>query len=260
MTTAVIIEDEPKAAQELKEILGTIRKDLDVVAMIGSVEEAISWFRSHPSPDIIFSDIQLSDGISFDIYRQVELATPVIFCTAFDEYMLTAFEANGIAYLLKPVVRAKVEEALRKFDQLRSSFTKDQSPYAHQLQTLMSHLRPAYQSTLLLNVREKIVPVKTDDVAFLHYDNGVVSVNLFNGRPYYIEEQLDVLEKKLSPGAFYRVNRQYIIHRNSVEEIERYFSRKLVVKLNQKVPEPVVVGKLKVTAFLDWLGKTPSGM
>lgn len=260
MLTAVIIEDEPKAAQEIRDILSIVRPGMKVVAVIGSVDEAVTWFQRNPPPDLVFSDIQLSDGVSFDIYRQVTISTPVIFCTAFDEYMLNAFEANGIAYLLKPVVKAKVEEALQKYDQLRSSFTRNDALHAVQLSDLINQIRPVFHPTLLLHVRDKIVPVKTDEIAFLHYNNGVVSVNLFSGRVFFVEEQMEGLEKKLNPAHFYRVNRQFIIQRSAVEQIERYFSRKLSVKLIRKVPEPVIVGKLKVTAFLEWLEKSPAGL
>lgn len=253
MIKAIIIEDEPKAAQELKEILVQVRPEITIIKMMGSVEESINWMQSHESPDLIFSDIQLSDGISFEIYRQVKVTAPIIFCTAFDEYMLRAFEANGIAYLLKPIIPAKVEESIHKYDDLKSTFVRDRTMYGKQVEALLNQFRPSYQSTLLINVRDKIMPVKTDDVGFLYYNNGVVSVSLFNGQQYFVEETMDALEAKLNPSVFYRVNRQFIIHRNGVLEIERYFSRKLVVKLKLTVPETIIVGKLKTTSFLNWL-------
>lgn len=253
----VIIEDEPKAALELKEILVSVRPEVNIVSLIASVEEAIQWFHSYEHPDVIFSDIQLSDGTCFDIFRQVKVEAPIIFCTAFDEYMLNAFETNGIAYLLKPIVPIKIIESFRKFDDLRSALAKRGNVYTKQIESLLGLIRPSYHSTLLINVRDKIMPVKTDDIGYLYYNNGVVSVCLFSGQQYFIEETMEALEIKLNPSVFFRVNRQFIIHRNSIQEIERYFSRKLIVKLNLKAPEGIVASRLKAAAFLEWIAKLP---
>ncbi len=252
MIRAIIIEDEPKAAQELKEMIQHLRKDISIIKVMSSVEESVDWLQKNEPPDLILSDIQLSDGVSFDIYRQVKVNSPIIFCTAFDEYTLKAFETNGIAYLLKPLDPAKVEESLRKYEELKNAFAKN-TGYEQQLDALVTQLRPSYLSTLLINIREKIVPVKTDDIAFLYYNNGVVSVYLFNQQQYFLQQTMEYLEMKLNPAIFYRVNRQYIINRNSIQEIERYFSRKLVVKVKQKVPEEIVVSKGKANLLLEWI-------
>lgn len=253
MICAIIIEDEPKAVSELKDILEHLSRDITVIATLESVEESIEWLQSHASPDIIFSDIQLSDGLSFEIYKKVKIQAPIIFCTAFDDYMLNAFEANGISYLLKPISKVKLEESLKKYEELKIVFKKDQEDYIKRIDSLLGQLRPSHQSALLINVRDKIMPVKTDDVACLHYNNGVVSVILFNHQQYFIQEPLDDLEHKLNPALFYRVNRQYIINRHCIQEIERYFSRKLALKLTIKTPEPVVVSKVKAGPFLEWM-------
>lgn len=253
MTSVIIIEDEPKAAKELSHMLMLARPDWRVVQTIESIEDAIEWFQHHPAPDIIFSDIQLSDGVSFEIFRQVKIETPIIFCTAYDEYMLKAFETTGIAYLLKPIVPAKLEESLRKYEELKTIFNKNQTPSENNMEALLRQLRPSYLSTLLIQVRGKIIPVKADDIGFLFYNNGVVLVCLLNGHQYFVEEKMETMEENLNPSLFYRVNRQFIINRNSILEIEKYLSRKLIVKLNVKTPEPVVVGKLKTTEFLAWI-------
>jgi DNA-binding LytR/AlgR family response regulator len=250
---AVIIEDEPKAAQELKEILAQIRPNIVIENVLGSVEESVAWFERNVHPDLIFSDIQLSDGVSFEIYRKVRISSPVIFCTAFDEHMLHAFETNGIAYLLKPIVPAKVEESLQKYDGLRSVMANGHGMLDERIEALFSQLKPSYKSTLLVPMRDKIVPVKADDVAYLYYNNGVVLVCLFDQQQYFIEETMEVMESRLNPSVFYRVNRQFIIHRRSIREIERYFSRKLVVKLSLSTPETLIVSKLKASLFLDWM-------
>lgn len=257
MTKAIIIEDEPKAAQELQDILISTGK-IVIVKKMGSIEESLEWLSVNEQPDIIFSDIQLSDGISFDIFRKIKLSSPIIFCTAFDEYMLKAFEANGIGYLLKPLTISKVEDGLRKYEELKASFLSNRGLYSNQIDSLLAHVRHSYQTTLLVTFRDKIMPVKTEDIAFLYYSNGVVSISLFTQQQYFIQETMEELESKLNPFNFYRVNRQFIVHRNSILEIERYFSRKLIVKLAIGVPEPIVVSKMKSTLFLDWIQAKPA--
>lgn len=254
MTKVLIIEDEQKAARELKVMLDRIRQDVEIVNIIGSVEASINWLQKYDPPDLIFSDIQLSDGTSFDIYAKVKVSSPIIFCTAFDEYMLKAFEANGIAFLLKPIKESKVAESLRKYDDLKSVFSKDYyQAYHRQIEVLLSQFRSSYVKTLLVNARDKIFPLKVEEVAYFYYNEGVVVVCLFNNKQYFIQETMEDLELKLNPTQFYRANRQYIINRNSIVEIERYFSRKLIVHLFIKNPYQVVISKLKASHFLNWL-------
>jgi DNA-binding LytR/AlgR family response regulator len=253
MMRALIIEDEPKVSKELKNIILNLRPDISVLSTLESVEDTVAWLQHHEAPDIIFSDIQLSDGLSFDIFKKVTIHTPVIFCTAFDEYMLNAFETNGIYYLLKPITPAKLEEALKKYEELRQSFDRTKDDYTKRIERLLDHLPSAYRSTLLVNFRDKITPVKTDDIAFLYYSNGVVTVSLFNEQQYFIQETLDDLEAKLNPQVFFRANRQFIVHRHSIKDIERYFSRKLIIRLSVKTPENIMVSKLKSFVLLSWL-------
>lgn len=253
MIRALVIEDEQKVSKDLRVMIEALRPDVTFLATLESVEEAIAWFQEHEAPDIIFADIQLSDGLSFDIFKTVKVHSPVIFCTAFDEYMLNAFETNGIYYLLKPVSKSKLEEALRKYEELKQSFDRNKDEYVKRVERLLSNVQPTYQTTLLVNFRDKITPVKTDDIAFLYYNNGVVTISLFNNSSYSIQETLDELEAKLNPQSFFRANRQFIVHRNSVKDIERYFSRKLTIKLSAKTPEIIVVSKIKAQIFLKWV-------
>jgi two-component system response regulator LytT len=253
MIHALIIEDERKAALELKSMIHELRPEIIFYDVIESVEEAIQWLRNNVAPGLIFSDIQLSDGLSFEIFRQVKVQSPIIFCTAFDEYMLDAFNTYGIYYLLKPISKSKLEESLKKYDELCSVFSRSQHDYAGHLANLLLHIRHAYPTSLLIHHGEKITPVKTEDIGFLYYDKGVVNVTLITNQHFYIQETLDDLEKKLDPRFFYRANRQFIVNRKSIHEIERYFSRRLVLKLTMKTPETIIIGKVKVTPFLNWV-------
>lgn len=243
----LIIEDEPKAAQELKRLIECLRPEIHILAMTGSVEETLHWMNLNPAPDLIFSDIQLADGMSFDIFRQCPIACPVIFCTAFDEYAITAFETNGIDYLLKPIEQHKLERSLAKYKQFREMFN-----YNNQLRQVLERLSQQYVRTLLIHHKEKIIPVSTDDISYLHLENGIVYIQL-DQHQYSTSYNLDELERILDPEQFFRANRQFIIHRKAVLNMEQYFSRKLLLRLKVPTPEPIIISKGKASTFLSWL-------
>jgi two-component system LytT family response regulator len=247
----VIIEDEVKAARELEKMLHQIDDTMDIEAVIDSVEQAIKWFGSNTHPDLIFSDIQLSDGLSFDIFRQTEIKSPVIFCTAYDEYLLNAFDTNAISYLLKPLESEKLEKAIEKFNSLKSVFTIGLS--GSNILGLLRGLKQNYKSSLLVNHREKIIPVQIKEIAFFYLVNNVVQAFTLNGQKYFLSSSLDELEQSIDPSLFYRANRQFFINRSCILNVERFFARKLVVKLLVEAPETIIVSKAKATEFLQWL-------
>ncbi len=247
----LIIEDEVKAARELQHILRSIDADLEVVDTIESVERALQWFAVHPLPDLIFSDIQLADGLCFDLFRQRRISTPVIFCTAFDEFLLHAFDTNAVSYLLKPITRDKVAGALDKFSLLKAAF--DKAPAQQNLQNLLQQLPPSYKTALLVHQQEKIIPLPVKEIAFFYLDNNLITVTTLNNQKYFLTTTLDELEKLVDPFLFYRANRQFLIGRHAVVNAERFFARKLVVKLQVSVPEAIVVSKAKASEFLQWL-------
>lgn len=247
----LIIEDEKKAARELAEIITSLSGSHRIIDVIESVEDGIEWFLSNPLPDLIFSDIQLADGLSFEIFRKLKQTPPVIFCTAFDEYALEAFETNGIQYILKPVNKLKVQHSLERYIALRDSFLKETFPA--NLRNLIDAVKPSYRRTILVNFKEKIIPVGTDDIAFLYSGNGVITLGTNNAHSYFIHETLDDFEKTLDPSQFFRANRQFIIRRDAIKDIERYFSRKLILKLKVNTPEEIVVSKMRSGALLEWL-------
>lgn len=247
----LIIEDEAKAARELQHILQQADADLEVVDTIESVERALQWFDIHPLPDLIFSDIQLADGLCFDLFRQRRIPTPVIFCTAFDEFLLHAFDTNAVSYLLKPVTREKVVKALDKYSLLKAAF--DKGPAQQNLQHLLQQLPASYKTALLVHQQEKIIPLAVKEIAFFYLDNHVITATTLNHQKYFLTTTLDELEKLVEPSLFYRANRQFLIGRHAIVNAERFFARKLVVKLQVPVPEPIVVSKAKASEFLHWL-------
>ncbi|WP_153796253.1 LytR/AlgR family response regulator transcription factor [Foetidibacter luteolus] len=247
----LIIEDEAKAARELQSIITKIDDTLNVVAILESVEQAVEWFANNQHPDLIFSDIQLADGLSFDIYSKTGVQCPVVFCTAFDEYLMTAFDTNAVSYLLKPATQEKVEKALLKFKSLKSVFEKETEQ--QHVANLLGQLNFKYKSALLVHLKDKIIPLQVKDVAFIYLANGLVSITTQANQKYYISSTMDDLEKTLDPVLFYRANRQFIIHRNAIANAERFFARKLVAKLHVATPEHVVISKAKASEFLAWL-------
>ncbi|MDJ1495523.1 LytTR family DNA-binding domain-containing protein [Cytophagaceae bacterium DM2B3-1] len=252
MLTILIIEDEIKAARELQKLLEELQPGCHIIAILQSVEEAIHWLKNNSVPDLIFSDIQLADGLCFDIFKTVRLHSPIIFCTAFDEYAIRAFETNSIDYLLKPIDKVKLGKSLDKYDSLKQIYSGNKE-YEAKLEALFSQIRKPYKTSLLVHFKEKIIPLKTEEIAFFHYTNGIVHVLTQRNQQHVINYTLDELEAMVDPQVFYRANRQFIINRNAISNAEHYFARKLTVKLHIPTPEPIVISKAKASDFLHWL-------
>ena len=243
----LIIEDEIKTGKELRRLIEGLDDTIAVLGVLTSVKSAIAWFEVHPPPDLIFSDIQLGDGLSFQIFRAVPLNGPVVFCTAFDEYAIQAFEANSIDYLLKPVDEDKLALSLEKYKKFKDFFkTTDLARLAGQLDT-------TYKRTLLVYLRDRIVPVKTADIAYIHAAHGLVNLVTQQNHPYASQYTMDQLEAMLDPHQFYRANRQFIINREAIQNVQHYFNRRLSISTSCPTPERIIISKVKATEFLQWV-------
>lgn len=249
----LIIEDELKTGREMKSLAEGLSHDIEVLDIIPSVEGSLAWFKENAPPDLILSDIQLADGLSFSIFELVDVKAPVIFCTAYDQYALRAFESNGIDYLLKPVDEGKLSQSLDKYGKLQALLSGSADSYRKNLKNMLSQIKLKHKSTLLVHFREKIIPVKTADIAFIHYSNGIISVYMKGGQEHYMTHTLEELEAMLDPGQFFRANRQFIINRESVKSIEHYFSRRLLIWLTSETPENIVISKSRSSEFLQWI-------
>jgi two-component system LytT family response regulator len=247
----LIIEDEAPSAKELVQLIAAADASVRVVAMLESVEQGVAWLSSNPQPDLIFSDIQLTDGSSFAIFQRVAITCPIVFCTAFDDYLMDAFETNAISYLLKPVTKEKVEGALQKLRLLRGEAGRESEQLG--VQNLIKQLRQPYKGTILVNLREKIIPVLTRDIAYFYMEHSLVEVCTLQQQKYFITGSMDELEKTMDPELFFRANRQFLIGRAAIVNAERSFSRKLVVKLIVSTADTIVVSKAKASEFLHWL-------
>lgn len=251
--TIVLIEDEQLTAEDLAEVILEAEPGAEIVAALSSVEEAIRYFSSRPAPDLIFSDIQLGDGLSFDIFQAVELRVPVIFCTAFDEYAIKAFNANGIHYVLKPFNLQKIRAAFDKYRQLRHSFSGWSRSFEETLRMLSGQNPPQSRpNSVLVYYQDKVIPIRLEDIALFYIKNEATHLYTFDNKTYVINKTLDELQQ-LDEVLFYRANRQFILNRNAVREASNYLSRKVSVSLNVPFPESITISKEKITAFFDWL-------
>ena len=245
----LIIEDETAAAQNLQTILRSVVTDVQVLDVIDTVEDSIEWFKSNDMPDIVFMDIQLSDGESFKIFDSVNITCPVIFATAYDQYALKAFKVNSIDYLLKPINEAEVLRAVEKWRMLTGA---DRNSYSARVESVATEQRQMRQ-TFLVRFRDKIIPLHHHSIAFCYTAEERVYAYGYNAERYPMEYTLEALQGMLSPQMFYRANRQFIIAREAVSDISVWFGSRLAVGLKVETPEKIIVSKARVPDFKQWL-------
>ncbi|MCR5886348.1 LytTR family DNA-binding domain-containing protein [Hymenobacter sp. J193] len=244
----LIIEDEPLAAQALAALLTRLRPATRILAALGSVEEAVEWLRAQPAPDLLFCDIHLSDGNSFDIFRQVAVGTPVIFTTAYDAYAIQAFQVNSVDYLLKPLQATEMERALQKYETRHPATL----PAAVANMQRLVHSMP--RSRFLVKAGQALKAVPVDDVAYFLAEEGVVFLVTHAGKRFIIPDTLDQLEGQLDAQNFFRINRQFILSIEAVQEIRPYFKGRLVLQvMPQAAGEALVVSASRAPAFKHWL-------
>jgi two-component system response regulator LytT len=248
----IIIEDEAKTAKELKSMLQNLDDEISVEAILPSVSSAITWLRENPVPELIFSDIQLGDGLSFEVFREVKTDSPVIFCTAFDEYAIRAFESNSIDYLLKPIEEDVLKRSLEKYLRFKEHLVGN-TQYASNLNNVLVQMDVAYKQNILVHYREKIIPVRVTDIQFIYASDGVVYLYDSHEKNYPVQYTIEQLEAMLNPQQFFRANRQFIINRDAIQNIEHYFNRKLFVATKTVSPEKIIVSKIKAQPFLKWV-------
>jgi DNA-binding LytR/AlgR family response regulator len=242
----VIIEDETAAEANLRALLADICPDAEVVASLESVTDAVAWFGANPVPDLVFMDIHLADGDSFRIYPQIEIASPIVFTTAYDQYALEAFKVNSIDYLLKPIKSEELRRALDKLERLTGS---ERTRYADNVRTMAV----AAQRTFLIHVRDKIVPLPLDQIAFCYTARERVSACTFDGRRLPLDGSLDNVMARLPGDEFFRANRQFIVARGAISEISVWLGSRLNLDLKVKLPERIIISKVRVPEFKRWM-------
>ena len=248
----VIVEDEIAAAENLIHLLHSIDSSIEVLKTIDSVKAAVSYFSKTPEADLVFMDIHLADGISFQIFEQVDLKTPIIFTTAYDQYSIQAFQVNSVNYLLKPLQKEEISNAIDKYKASQNSAQNSSSDIEALMQMLGSSTTN-YKSTYLLQKRDELIPVKTKDMAYIYIDSGIVKAITFENQSYVMNKKLEDIEAELNPQEFLRVNRQFILNKAAVTKIKFYFNGKLIVLTQPPSEERIVVSKGKASAVKEWL-------
>jgi DNA-binding LytR/AlgR family response regulator len=248
---AVIVEDEVLAVRNLQTVLDEIGT-IEVIATLDSIIETIDWFSKHPQPDLVFLDIHLADGSAFEIFDKVKVICPIIFTTAYDEYALKAFKVNSIDYLLKPIDISAVQQALKKLRDL-SAVTGSQVD----MQKLMASFKKAstYKTHFLVPVKgDKLLPLQANEIAYIYIDDNLVKARTFDERSFRFEYTLDELAGMLDPELFFRANRQYIISRTAIKDIDLWFNSRLSLNLKVPVSEKILVSKARIHEFREWFG------
>ena len=245
----VIIEDETAAAQNLTSIVNKLYPDTEIVATIDTVVESVEFFRSKPSHDLVFMDIHLADGASFRIFDSVEVEAPIIFTTAYDQYAIEAFKVNSIDYLLKPINEEGVKRAVEKWQRLTGA---ERQSYNSRVNEMAQNQRAEHQ-VFLVHFRDKIVPLRSQDIAYLHTFEERVTAYCHNGEKYQIDQTLEALQSKLPSSDFFRANRQFILSRKAVKDISVWFGSRLAVNTTIATPERIIVPKARVHEFKVWL-------
>lgn len=246
-----ILEDEKSAAENLIYHLGQIDPSIEVDMVIDTVSGGIDYFKEARDIELAFFDIHLADSISFDIFKEVEIKTPVIFTTAYDEYALKAFKVNSIDYLLKPIDEDELRESIERFKSLNRNVRMPQ-----EFESILELLRTGskkYKSTFLLQQRDKLIPIDVADIAYITINASIVRAITFDNKSYVIHEKLDDIEASLNPEHFFRANRQFIIQRKSIQSLTLYFNGKLIVNTEPNATEKIVVSKAKATQIKNWM-------
>jgi DNA-binding LytR/AlgR family response regulator len=251
----VIIEDEPLAQKELKRILQNSPYSVEVIKCIDSVEEAIEWIPLQSDIDLMFFDIQLSDGLSFEIFEHIEINAPIVFTTAYDEYAIRAFKVNSIDYLLKPVKQDELNAALNKFENLSKPAGDSKNLQLSQIQELLQLNQKRYKTRFLCRIGDQISYVNTEDIAYFKAEDNEVLLVTNDNHKYFINHSLEQLSDYLNPYHFYRINRAYFVHLSAIKKMSKYFNSRLLLKLEPETEGEVLISRAKVNDFLNWIDK-----
>lgn len=250
----LIIEDEPLAAQRLESLVADILDNVRIVAKIDSIKKSVQWLQKNPAPDLILMDIQLADGLSFLIFDQCEVKSPVIFTTAYDEYALKAFKVNSIDYILKPVDQADLAQALRKLDSLKSK-QPSQEALMQSIGQAMSMLTKKYKERFVIKVGEHLKTVDVKNILFFYSQEKTTFCHTTDNRNYILDFTLEQLETLVDPAEYFRVNRKYLVRGDSIQDIISYTNSRLRLVLKNSQDNDVIVARERVQEFRQWLDR-----
>jgi DNA-binding LytR/AlgR family response regulator len=250
----VIIEDEHLAAAKLEKMIIQYDSEIEVEENLDSVDSAVEWLSSNESPDLLFLDIQLTDGTCFDILKQVTINCPVIFTTAYDQYALEAFNLQSIDYLIKPVSQEKLNKALDKMNQMRKNLSWQNSDLERILRTV-EQANDKFKSRFLIKSGSSMHSVAVDGVAYFYSEDKLVFMKTRDAKRHIVNETLEELESALNPSEFFRINRQYIVHIQAIEKVHPHFKGRLKIELKPAPSEEVFISNRRATPFKDWMNQ-----
>jgi DNA-binding LytR/AlgR family response regulator len=253
---ALIIEDEEIIARVLRDKIKSVDENIRIIEILPSLKTARNWFLNNAEPDLIFMDIQLSDGVSFELFQHYNISCPVIFTTAYDQYAIRAFKVNGIDYLLKPIDETEIKKAIEKCRKVLENNARVPVNIRDLIQTLSNPVQIHYKEKFILNVRNRWMPVNTEDIACFNKD--VLNyVYLFNGDSYIVDfNTLDEVEELLDPKKFYRANRQFIINIDAINSVKPEENSKLIIGLKNPLGKlEIEMSRLKAPHFKKWLNR-----
>jgi DNA-binding LytR/AlgR family response regulator len=247
----LIIEDEKPAARRLANLITAELPEARIYGPLDTITTSITWLNANPQPDLIFLDIQLADGISFEIFEQIKVSAPIIFCTAYDQYAIKAFKLNSIDYLLTPIDPEELSAALRKFESGR----KEPAVSLEQIKSLLQPVAKAFKTRFLVKQGERILTIDVKDIAYFFSEDKVTLLQTHEAKKYIIDYTLDEVENMVSPEQFFRLNRKYVASIEAIKDVFTYSNSRLKIVLQHCADQDILVSREKVSAFKGWLGE-----
>lgn len=247
----LILEDETLAGQRIETLLNEIDSSLQIIAILKSVEAGREWFSTNDFPDLVISDIRLLDGLSFQLFEEIDYKNPVIFTTAYDQYAIKAFEVNSIDYLLKPIQKEKMAKALKKLDSETNAETNN-TPYQEIIQMINSS-KSDYKSRFMIRAGHKILAVPVEKIAYFYSLNKLTYIVALDGKKYPCDQTLEVIDQQVDPKKFFRANRKFIVKFDAINEIHPYFKGRIKIELTPQAEDDIVISADRTPDFKKWL-------
>jgi DNA-binding LytR/AlgR family response regulator len=253
MTNVLIIEDEPHAVERLAELIVSIAPSMQIVGRLESVKQSVSWFKKNVQPALVFMDIQLGDGLSFEIFEQTKITCPVIFTTAYNEYAIKAFKVNSIDYILKPIDKSELQRAIEKFNRL--SAPVNPSNMMESISKAMEMLTKKFKTRFVIKVGEHLRSVETADILFFYSEEKATFAQTNDGRKHIIDFTMDQLEDKIDSARFFRISRKYLVATDSIKDMINHTNSRLRLVLKTSEDKDIIVARERVQEFKDWLDR-----
>jgi two-component system, LytTR family, response regulator LytT len=257
----LIVEDEDLAVKKIQKTLSAVDSEAVITGITDSIKSTVEWLQQHPQPDLILMDIELADGQSFEIFNLVEVKSPVVFTTSYDEYALKAFKVNSIDYLLKPVQKEELQNALNKYRKIKDNYTpKTEENKDLSLDSLVKELQrklqpKEFRKRFLVKHAQKLVSIEIDEIAYFFSDGRLNFFKTTDNRKFVVDYTMDELEDMLDPEQYFRISRSFYVSVASIDKIDDYFGNRLILQLKPAVDKEALVSREKVTDFKKWMGK-----